>query len=136
MRRAVALAAALFLSACATAPRAEALAVLQREPGVHLVLEGGIEAAPGYHLVMGEVVMGPDGVIPRHFHSGEEFLYVMGGSATVIREGEPDLVLQAGQSVRIAPGVVHGGKAGPEGIRGVSSWVVKDGEPLRTVVPD
>lgn len=91
-------------------------------------------AAPGHHLVMGDLVATPGMVIPRHRHSGEEFLYVIGGSGTVSIEGQPDVVLKAGQGVRIAPGAVHGGVAGSAGMRAVSSWVVVDGQPLRTPV--
>ncbi|MCB2087611.1 MAG: cupin domain-containing protein [Sphingomonadaceae bacterium] len=125
-----------LLSGCASLPAAGGQAILTQPQGVNLVLEGAIEAAPGYHLVMGDLVMPAGGVIPRHTHSGEEFLYVMGGSATVMRQGEPDLVLQAGQGVRIPAGMVHGGLAGPEGMRGVASWIVKDGQPLRTAATD
>lgn len=105
--------------------------VYQPPAGVNVVLEGPIDAAPDHHLVMGDLVMGPGGEIPRHTHSGEEFLYVMGGSTIVSREGHPDVVLTAGQGLRIEPGVVHWGHAGEEGVRGVSSWVVKNGQPLR-----
>ena len=74
-------------------------------------------------------------VIPRHLHSGEEFLYVLGGSGTLSIEGKPDVVLMAGQGVRIEPGVVHGGLAGAQGMRAVSAWVVVNGQPLRTPAP-
>jgi quercetin dioxygenase-like cupin family protein len=52
----------------------------------------------------------------------------------VSRAGEPDLVLQPGQGVRIAPGVVHWGMAGPQGMRAVSAWVKDDSKPLREAV--
>ena len=74
--------------------------------------------------------------IPRHYHYGEEFLYVLGGSATVSRAGMPDVRLGPGDGLRIAPGVVHWGKAGPEGVRAVSSWVKDDAKPLREPVPE
>jgi len=106
--------------------------VYQPPAGSNVVLEGSIANAPELHLVVGDLVMAAGGKIPRHRHSGEEFLYVIGGSATVSREGEPDLVLAPGQSVRIAPGTVHWGTAGPDGVRAVSSWVVVNGQPLRT----
>lgn len=133
--RAGAASALLLLAACAGKPDG-AIAVYQPPAGSNLVLEGPIAAAPGHHLAVGDLVMAAGGTIPRHFHSGEEFLYVIGGSATVARAGEPDLVLTAGQGVRIAPGTIHWGTAGPDGVRAVSSWVVVDGQPLRTAAPE
>ncbi len=143
--RAAALLACSTLAACAssgavTAPASvpapvPAPAVYQPPVGSTLVLEGPIAAAPGYHLVMGDLVATPGMVIPRHSHSGEEFLYVIGGSGTLSVEGQPDLVLSAGQGVRIAPGAVHGGVAGAEGMRAISSWFVANGQPLRTPAP-
>lgn len=121
----------LLLAACASAHDGS-IAVHQPPAGSNIVLEGPIAGAPGLHLVMGDLVMEAGGAIPRHKHSGEEFLYVLGGSATVSRAGEPDLVLEAGQGVRIAPDTVHWGFAGPQGVRAVSSWVVVNGQPLRT----
>ena len=135
MRRA-ALLPALLLGACVFAPSHGGPEIIRQPDGVNLVLEGAIAAAPGHHLVMGDLVLLANGAIPRHTHSGEEFLYVLGGSATVMRDGEPDLVLRAGQGVRIPAGTVHGGKAGPEGTRAVSSWIVKDGAPLRTAASE
>lgn len=124
----------LALAGCAAAN--EPIAVYQPPAGSNQVLAGPIAAAPGHSLIVGDLVMAPGGAIPRHRHLGEEFLYVIGGSATVSREGEPDVTLTAGQGLRIAPGVVHWGKAGPEGIRAVSSWVAVDGQPLREQVPE
>lgn len=120
------------LSACAATP--EALQVYQPPAGSNLVLEGPIAAAPGHHLVTGDLVTPPGFDIALHTHEGEEFLYVIGGSATLFREGKPDLELRPGQGVRIAPGEVHGGRSGPQGLRAVSTWIVPDGAPLRTPV--
>lgn len=131
MRRAAALACGL-LAACICAGAIASPPILQPPVGSNPVLEGRIEAAPGHHLVMGDLLATPGMEIPPHKHSGEEFLYVIGGSTVLSRKGEPDLVLQAGQGVRIAPGVVHWGAAGEEGLRAVSAWIVVNGQPLRT----
>jgi quercetin dioxygenase-like cupin family protein len=128
------LAGALVLSACAA--DAGRLAVYQPPAGSNQVLSGPIAAAPGHSLIVGDLVMAAGGTIPRHYHAGEEFLYVIGGSAVVSRAGEPDVTLVAGQGMRIVPGIVHWGKAGPEGVRAVSSWVAVDGQPLRVTVPE
>lgn len=132
-----ALACASMVHAADAPPADESrIFVYQPPAGSNQVLEGPIEAAPGHSLVVGDLVMAADGNIPRHRHLGEEFLYVLGGSAIVSREGEADVQLTVGQGIRIAPGIVHWGKAGPEGVRAVSSWVAVDGQPLREAVPE
>lgn len=125
----------ILLGACSTTGSTDSVAFYHPPVGSNLVLEGPIAAAPGHHMVVGDLVATPGMVIPRHSHSGEEFLYVMGGSGTVSIDGKPDVLLKAGQGLRIAPGEVHGGTAGPEGMRAVSSWVVANGQPLRTAAP-
>jgi quercetin dioxygenase-like cupin family protein len=129
-----ALASAAALSGCAST--GQEIAVYQPAVGSNQVLSGPIAAAPGHSLVVGDLVMEAGGTIPRHYHVGEEFLYVLGGSAIVSRQGEPDVTLAPGQGLRIAPGTVHWGKAGPQGVRAVSSWVATDGQPLRVAVPE
>ena len=134
MRAVPALAGFVLAAGCASAPAT--IATYQPPAGSNEVLRGPIEAAPGHDLVVGDLVSLPGAPIPRHYHHGEEFIYVQGGSATVSRPGLPDLVLRAGDGVRIAPGVVHWGRAGPEGVRAITTWVQPAGQPLRVAVPE
>lgn len=134
------LALPLIVAGCATAPvppaSTTAPAVLTPPPGINQVIEGSIVAAPGHGLVLGDLNLAPGAAIPRHRHRGEEFVYVLGGSTVLSRAGEPDVTLVVGQSLRIAPGTTHWGRAGPEGMRAISAWVKVDGQPLREAVPE
>jgi quercetin dioxygenase-like cupin family protein len=134
MRALIALPLLAGLAACA-AP-ASRIATYQPAQGSNEVLRGPIQAAPGHELVVGDLVMAATTVIPRHYHHGEEFLYVIGGSTVISRPGAPDVTLRPGQGLRIPPGTVHWGKTGPEGMRAVASWVAADGQPLRVPVPE
>ena len=134
-RRSLALAASAALGLAGCAARDGHIATYQPPAGSNQVLSGPIASDPGHSLIVGDLVMKAGGNIPRHRHTGEEFLYVIGGSTVISREGEPDIVLKAGQGVRIAPGTVHWGHAGPDGVRAISSWVAADGQPLREQVP-
>lgn len=134
MRGAILLALGVALAGCAGS--GERIATYQPPMGSNEVLRGPIAGAPGHDLLVGDLVSGPGGPIPRHYHHGEEFLYVIGGSATVSRPGVPDVVLQPGEGLRIAPGTVHWGNAGPQGVRAITTWVAVEGQPLRVPVPD
>jgi quercetin dioxygenase-like cupin family protein len=137
--RIAAAAVLLLLAGCAGAgnqPPAPPLPAPPPAPGIRLTVEGPVVAAPGHHLVMGELVLPPGAPVPRHRHSGEEFVTVLEGSVTLHRDGMADVVLTAGQGVRIAPGVPHSASAGPQGLRAVSSWIVVDGQPLREALPE
>lgn len=133
MRRATAALILLPAAGCASADRP--IPVYAPAQGISQVLQGPIAAAPGYSLIVGDLNMAPGAEIPRHYHHGEEFLYVIGGSAVVSRPGVPDVTLSPGEGLRIAPGTVHWGRAGPEGVRAVASWLSADGKPLREAVP-
>ncbi len=125
-------------AACSIRPAADGTVIATYQPpaGVNEVLRGPIVAAPGHSLVVGDLVMPAGGEIARHYHHGEEFLYVLGGSTVVSRPGMPDVLLQAGDSIRIPPGTVHWGRAGKDGVRAVSSWVASDDQPLRVPVSE
>ena len=57
--------------------------------------------------------------LPKHRHPGEEFVYVLEGSAVHVEEGQPDRLLTAGESLVISPGALHTARGGPDGARAV-----------------
>ena len=122
----------ITLAGCASSEGS--VAVYAPPQGINQVLEGPIAAAPGHSLILGDLNMPAGAAIPRHYHHGEEYIYVLGGSATVSRAGHDDVILRAGQGLIIAPGVVHWGKAGAEGLRSISTWVKDEAKPLREAV--
>ena len=132
MRRFFAALLASGTAACASAPGA--IPVYAPPPGVNEVMAGPIASDPGHTLILGDLNMPAGAEIPRHYHHGEEFIYVIGGSATVSRAGMPDVTLGPGDTVIIPPGVVHWGRAGPKGLRSISSWVKDDSKPMRESV--
>jgi len=119
----------IALAGCASSE--DSVAVYAPPQGINQVLEGPIAAAPGHSLILGDLNMPGGAEIPRHYHHGEEYIYVLGGSATVSRAGHPDVTLGPGQGIVIPPGVVHWGTAGAEGLRSISTWVKDDARPLR-----
>ncbi|AKM11868.1 cupin [Croceicoccus naphthovorans] len=104
-------------------------------PGSNEMLRAPVAAAPELEVIISDVII-PAGVqVPRHYHPGEEFLYVIEGSATQVEEGKPDQVLGTGQSYVIAPRAIHEPIGGPEGARAIVFRVHVKGQPERILVP-
>lgn len=91
------------------------------------------DVPPGdYRVLVGTSELGPNGDGGRQTHPGPEAGYVLQGSGTMSVEGGPPLQLKAGQSYKIAPGVVHGVKSGPEGVKLLVVWAVEKSKPFQT----
>ncbi len=73
----------------------------------------------------------PNAQVPRHDHSGEEFLHLLEGTATHIEEGSANRDLKPGEAMVIRMGKIHSPKAGPDGARAVVFRVHLEGEPER-----
>jgi quercetin dioxygenase-like cupin family protein len=77
-----------------------------------------VEAPAGYEL-------------KKHYHPGEEFAYVIEGSATAWFKDMPEIVANKGDIVKIPLEAVHTMIPGPEGIKVLVFRIHKEGEPLR-----
>jgi quercetin dioxygenase-like cupin family protein len=82
------------------------------------VIVSYVEAPAGYEL-------------KKHYHPGEEFGYVIEGSATVWFKDMPEIVLNKGEIAKIPLEAVHTMIPGPDGIKILVFRVHKKGEPLR-----
>jgi quercetin dioxygenase-like cupin family protein len=102
-----------------------------RGAGSNEVLKEKLDSAPGLEVVISDVVIPPNAQVPRHYHPGEEFLYLLEGTATHIEEGSANRDLKPGDAMVIRMGKIHSPKAGPEGARAVVFRVHLEGEPER-----
>ena len=143
MKYAFILASAALFAACAThgADHVHDHAVSDKEfanmpPGSNLRLRSPITISDGLEVIISDVVIPPNGTVPRHFHPGEEFLYVIEGSAVHVEEGKEDLTLKAGGAYVIPPQAIHSPRGGADGARAIVFRVHKVGEPERILVDD
>ncbi len=97
-------------------------------PGSNQVLRAPITMAEGLEVIVSDVVIPPDATVPSHYHPGEEFVYVIEGSAVHVEAGKPDIVLKAGDSYVIPPRAIHSPRGGPDGARAIVFRVHKKGE--------
>jgi quercetin dioxygenase-like cupin family protein len=93
-----------------------------------------IAGVDGKEVIVSRVSFPPRIELPWHWHPGEEFFYVIEGSVTLKRRGQPDIVTVRGDAQKIAPGVIHSGESGEEGAELVIFRVHASGEPERYLV--
>ena len=105
-------------------------------PGSNQMLRAPITAAPDLEVIVSDVVIPPNATVPRHYHPGEEFVYVIEGSAVHVEEGKPDLPMKAGDAYVVPPGAIHAPRAGPDGARAIVFRVHVKGQPERIPVPE
>ena len=105
-------------------------------PGSNEMLRSPLSALPGSEVIISDVVIPPNAQVARHFHPGEEFLYVIEGTAIHIEEGQPDRLLKAGDSYAIPPRAIHSPKGGPQGARAIVFRVHLAGQPERIDAPE
>lgn len=105
-------------------------------PGSNEKLRAPIASADGLEVLISDVVIPAGATVPRHYHPGEEFLYVISGSAVHVQDGQDDIILSAGDSYVIPPRAAHAPRGGPDGARAVVFRVHRDGMPERILLED
>ncbi|MEL6860280.1 MAG: cupin domain-containing protein [Pseudomonadota bacterium] len=100
-------------------------------PGSNQMLRAPITISDDLEVIISDVVIPPGAAVPRHYHPGEEFLYVIEGSAIHVEAGKPDQILSAGDAYVIPPQAEHAPRGGPDGARAIVFRVHKQGLPER-----
>jgi quercetin dioxygenase-like cupin family protein len=90
---------------------------------------------PGHEVIQARVEITPGAAPVRHFHPGEEIIYVLEGTLEYEVEGLKPVTLNAGEVLFIPAGTIHSAKNVGTG-NGVelATYVVEKGKPLLTVV--
>ena len=92
-------------------------------------------SAPGREVVQARVELDPGVTSPKHWHLGEEIIYVLEGSLEYQVEGKPPVTLKAGDVLFIPARTIHTAKnvgSGPGAE--LATYVVEKGKPLVVVV--
>ena len=92
--------------------------------------------APGREVIQVLVEFTPGASFPRHRHPGEEVAYVTEGRFEYRLDGQPAVILEAGDALFIPAGAVHavtnlGSGNGSE----LATYIVEKGAPLVVLVP-
>jgi quercetin dioxygenase-like cupin family protein len=92
-------------------------------------------SVPGREVIQARVEIDPGVTAPKHWHPGEEIIYVLEGSLEYQVEGKPPVTLKAGDVLFIPAGTIHSAKnvgSGPGAE--LATYVVEKGKPLITLV--
>ena len=90
---------------------------------------------PGREVIQARVELDPGVSFPKHWHPGEEIIYVLEGLLEYQVEGKPPVTLKAGDVLFIPAGTIHTAKnvgSGPGAE--LATYVVEKGKPLVVVV--
>ena len=108
-------------------------------PGSNEILRSPLESPEDIddiEVVVSDVIIPPNEAVPRHYHPGEEFLYIIEGSTEHIVDGEPYEIIEAGDGRVIPYERRHEPRATEEGARVLVFRVHEEGEPERFLVED
>ena len=88
-------------------------------------------SVPGREVIQARVEIDPGVTFPKHWHPGEEIIYVLEGTLEYEFEGKPPTSLKAGEVLFIPAGTVHSAKnVGSGNGAELGTYVVEKGKPL------
>ncbi len=109
----------------------------QPQPGIkRATLQTADEpGAPNYQAVMAIAEIPPGQSSGKHKHPGIELAYILDGSMTVEKEGQPTLNVKAGDAL-VNKGEVHNAKnTGTKPVKILAVYLVEKGKPMAEPVP-
>jgi quercetin dioxygenase-like cupin family protein len=98
------------------------------------LLTSQLEGAEGTEVVVSRVTIPPNTSLPKHWHPGEEFAYILEGSAVLRQEGKADVLGKKGDVLKVPLEQVHTAVTTEEGATILVFRVHESGKPQRTLV--
>jgi quercetin dioxygenase-like cupin family protein len=107
-------------------------------PGAKLetLLKEVLEGVDGTEVIVSRVTIPPNTSLPKHWHPGEEFAYILEGSATLWQKGKEDIVGRPGDVLMVPLKQVHTAVTKDEGATILVFRVHEQGKPERVPVED
>jgi quercetin dioxygenase-like cupin family protein len=107
-----------------------------QQPGIRRTdLQRHDLSVAGREVVQARVELDPGVAFGRHWHPGEEIVYVLEGSLEYEVEGEPPVTLEAGDVLFIPARTIHAARnVGRGNGAELATYVVEKGKPLVEMV--
>ena len=108
------------------------MATTQQIPGLTRTdLQQHDLSAPGREMIQNKVDIAPDAPVIRHWHPGEEIIYVLEGSLEYEIDGEPPKTVSAGEALMVPAEAVHSVRnVGDGNAAELATYVVEKDRPL------
>ena len=103
------------------------------KPTIAILLADDLARVEDTEIRMSRVHIPPNMSLPKHWHPGEEFVYVIEGQVTLWREGKESLVFSAGDAGKVSLKQIHTAISGDEGVDLVVFRVHEKGQPERVL---
>jgi len=103
-------------------------------PKLETLLRTVLEGVEGTEIIVSRVTIPPNSSLPKHWHPGEEFAYVLEGSITLWQEGKEDIIGVPGDLLKIPLKQTHTAITGEEGGVAIVFRVHEEGQPERVPV--
>jgi len=100
------------------------------------LLKSVLEGVDGTEVIVSRVTIPPNTSLPKHWHPGEEFAYILEGSAILWQKGKDDIVGKAGDVMKVPLKQVHTAITTDEGATILVFRVHEQGEPERVPIDD
>ncbi len=90
-----------------------------------------LELAEGTEVIVSHVEIPANTTLPKHWHPGEEFVYVLEGSEILWQKDKPDVYLKKGDVFKVPLKQIHTAITGEEGATILVFRVHEKGQPVR-----
>jgi len=92
-------------------------------------------SVPGRQVIQNRVEIGPEAPLIRHWHPGEEVIYVLEGSLEYQIDGQPPRTVNAGEALMVPAESIHAvRKVGSGNGAELATYFVEKGKPFLVVV--
>ena len=93
-----------------------------------------LELVEGTEVIVSHVEIPANTTLPKHWHPGEEFVYVLEGSEVLWQKDKPDVHLKKGDVFKVPLRQIHTATTGEEGVTVLVFRVHEKGQPVRVNV--
>lgn len=106
------------------------------EPKLETLLKAALEGVEGTEVIVSRVTIPPNTSLPKHWHPGEEFAYILEGEATLWQKGKEDILGKEGDVMKVPLKQVHTAITSDRGATILVFRVHEQGKPERFPVED
>ena len=101
---------------------------------INNIMTSQLELVEGTEVVVSHVEIPANTTLPKHWHPGEEFIYVLEGSAVLWQQDKSDTHLKKGDVFKVSLKQIHTATTGEEGVTILVFRVHETGQPVRVNV--